>query len=475
MKVFISYRRKSWPFTQRLAEELGKLIDADIFVDYSGIDETDFEHSILTHLRTSDAVLVIVTEYTFAPDRINQADDWVRREIGLALQLKKPIVLVAVDGRFPPPVDQLPEDLRDITRIQGIAFYPDFFDAALQKLANFITKATSIKLRRHLVPNPGSSASGLVIPVALVVAALIIVVGIALINGSGPRQDPLQLTIEATVQAAVINTHVAQTIVALAKPAAISLAEITATAMPTALPGVPEETNTPTPDIRRTIAIAVAATNYWQATKTIELLTRTPTRMPTLTPPPPSFNLAVTFPAPLPKGFVVTTEYGAGGSYPGIALAAPVGSPITPGGNGVVVQIIQCTKCTAAAPSFFSAGIQYNSPAFDVASRDPAWGYGWGNAVMIRFAYPDLPGKLRAQMDNAGFRDGYAYVLYSHLSRIDVQEGQTIRPDTVIGLSGNTGNSTGPHLTIQVGLDRSADLNAMPTTQTTNPRDMYEF
>lgn len=36
--------------------------------------------------------------------------------------------------------------------------------------------------------------------------------------------------------------------------------------------------------------------------------------------------------------------------------------------------------------------------------------------------------------------------LYLHLSRVDVKEGQTVKPGQVIGRIGNTGASTGPHL-----------------------------
>lgn len=40
--------------------------------------------------------------------------------------------------------------------------------------------------------------------------------------------------------------------------------------------------------------------------------------------------------------------------------------------------------------------------------------------------------------------------LYAHMSRIDVKEGQRVRPSTVLGRMGNTGFSTGPHLHFEV-------------------------
>ena len=138
LKLFISYRRKSWPIVHLLEEKLKEQIKGEIFVDITGIDDTDFEQSILRHLRESNIVLVVVNELTFSLDRISNDNDWVRREIALALQLNKPIVLILVDNHLPPPSSKLPEDIRDITRKQGIAFYQEYFDAAVQNLTKFV-------------------------------------------------------------------------------------------------------------------------------------------------------------------------------------------------------------------------------------------------------------------------------------------------------------------------------------------------
>lgn len=56
------------------------------------------------------------------------------------------------------------------------------------------------------------------------------------------------------------------------------------------------------------------------------------------------------------------------------------------------------------------------------------------------------------QLDNG---DGWSTV-YAHLSQINVQQCQYVGAGTVIGLSGSTGNSTGPHLHFEVRLNGTA-------------------
>ncbi len=145
LKIFVSYRRKSWAFTQRLAEDMRQRLNADVFMDLQSIDESDFEKSILHHLRESDVVVLVVTEYTF-DQRIHNEGDWVRREIAESLRLKKPIITVAVDGVYTPSADQLPDDIKGIGRMQGVPFYaePEFWDGAMQRLVGFISKVTRI-------------------------------------------------------------------------------------------------------------------------------------------------------------------------------------------------------------------------------------------------------------------------------------------------------------------------------------------
>jgi len=64
-----------------------------------------------------------------------------------------------------------------------------------------------------------------------------------------------------------------------------------------------------------------------------------------------------------------------------------------------------------------------------VISTGNAWGSSYGIHVVVE------------HRKGANIRSGYC-----HLSRAKVKAGQKVRKGQIIGYSGNTGNSTGPHL-----------------------------
>ncbi|RSS80899.1 M23 family metallopeptidase [Streptomyces sp. WAC06614] len=72
------------------------------------------------------------------------------------------------------------------------------------------------------------------------------------------------------------------------------------------------------------------------------------------------------------------------------------------------------------------------------------WGGAYGNEVVIRHA------------------DGH-YSQYGHLSQLSVSVGQTVSAGQQIGLSGSTGNSTGPHLhfEIRTGAGYGSDVDPL--------------
>lgn len=60
-------------------------------------------------------------------------------------------------------------------------------------------------------------------------------------------------------------------------------------------------------------------------------------------------------------------------------------------------------------------------------------------------------------------KDG-KHVLFAHLSKISVRLGRVVRANTVIGESGNSGRSTGPHLHFEVRAKRGYGTEVDPVT-----------
>ncbi|GLF96099.1 M23 family metallopeptidase [Streptomyces yaizuensis] len=107
--------------------------------------------------------------------------------------------------------------------------------------------------------------------------------------------------------------------------------------------------------------------------------------------------------------YTLSATYGkAGGmwasNHSGQDFAVPTGTPVKSVGPGTVVK---------AGPN--GAG---DGPAY-------------GNAVVVK-------------------HDNNTYSQYAHLSRVDVKIGQQVKGGQQIALSGNTGNSSGPHLHFEI-------------------------
>ncbi|MDX3243316.1 LysM peptidoglycan-binding domain-containing M23 family metallopeptidase [Streptomyces sp. ME18-1-4] len=103
--------------------------------------------------------------------------------------------------------------------------------------------------------------------------------------------------------------------------------------------------------------------------------------------------------ATIGTGYHVAGSMWSSGYHTGIDFVVPTGTSLKAVGAGAVV----------------SAG----------------WGGAYGNQVVIKLA------------------DGY-YAQYAHLSQLSVSAGQTVTEGQQIGLSGATGNVTGPHLHFEI-------------------------
>lgn len=129
-------------------------------------------------------------------------------------------------------------------------------------------------------------------------------------------------------------------------------------------------------------------------------------------------------------------------------FAARVGEPILVGPNGgTVIRTIRCTRCTPNQPSAVDQGLGLNNNS---VLNDPAWGYGYGHYVIVRYLNQQLPESARQTLASRGLGGGHLYTMYAHLNTIDCAEGQNLAPNQPLGTCGNTGNSSGAHLHLEV-------------------------
>jgi TIR domain len=130
VKIFISYRRDD------TAGRAGRLFDLlatrfgarNVFQDVTAIEPgTDFSQRVDQAIAQCDATLVVIGSDWLSmsgPDgtrRLDEPDDYVRREVGAALAAGVRVVPVLVDRAELPTPEDLPEALRPLAQRQAVA------------------------------------------------------------------------------------------------------------------------------------------------------------------------------------------------------------------------------------------------------------------------------------------------------------------------------------------------------------------
>ena len=86
----------------------------------------------------------------------------------------------------------------------------------------------------------------------------------------------------------------------------------------------------------------------------------------------------------------------------------------------------------------------HNGYDYDL-SYQPVYAAAAGKVLFAALEYPDAPDHGYGNMVMIDHHNGYV-TLYGHFSKLLVKVGQKVKRGQKIGISGNTGHSTGPHL-----------------------------
>lgn len=114
----------------------------------------------------------------------------------------------------------------------------------------------------------------------------------------------------------------------------------------------------------------------------------------------------------------------------GIDMPNPVGETVRAAGSGEVLWAADGLRIE-------SPGAFQNSPSY-------------GNVILIQHDF--------------GYRGQMIWTLYAHLSAVLVRQGQRVERGDVIGLVGQTGRVTGPHVHFEVRMGRTPDDNHYRST-----------
>jgi murein DD-endopeptidase MepM/ murein hydrolase activator NlpD len=77
--------------------------------------------------------------------------------------------------------------------------------------------------------------------------------------------------------------------------------------------------------------------------------------------------------------------------------------------------------------------------------------------VIVRYDNALLPASTHNYLGTKGWSGYHAFVMYAHLNRILCSEGQSLGPSQEVGKLGNSGNSSGAHLHLELRFGKDAN------------------
>jgi len=152
-QIFISYRRDGGDVTAKLICENLKNRGYTVFYDYDSLSGGYFDSRILEAIEKCQEFILVLPPHSL--DRCVNEEDWVRKEIRHALECKKNIVPLMLPG-FTFPKD-LPADIAEVTRINGVQFVMAYFDSVMDTVIDHLTSRPA---NRPLSAGPAGAAAG---------------------------------------------------------------------------------------------------------------------------------------------------------------------------------------------------------------------------------------------------------------------------------------------------------------------------
>ena len=109
--IFISYRRTGGAQYARILQLMLAQRGYKVFLDYDELTDGKFGEHIQEAIKSAPIFMLVLSKEALA--RCKNEGDWVRREIQLAISLKKHIIPVNPDNTFDGIPEDIPEDIKE--------------------------------------------------------------------------------------------------------------------------------------------------------------------------------------------------------------------------------------------------------------------------------------------------------------------------------------------------------------------------
>ena len=132
--IFLSYRRTNNWTALAIFQNLNAN-GYDVFFDYKSIPSGDFEQAIIENVKSRAHFIVVLSPS--ALERCNETGDWLRREIETAIDAKRniiPLVMEGFDFGSPATVKALTGKLSELKKYNALSIPAEYFDEAMVKL-----------------------------------------------------------------------------------------------------------------------------------------------------------------------------------------------------------------------------------------------------------------------------------------------------------------------------------------------------
>jgi hypothetical protein len=155
-KSFISYRQERGLEVRAFCEKLKNKFGRDnMFLDVDRkVPGEKWWPITERELRDSDAVFVMIDDEWLVDKqghrRLDDKDNWVRREIEIALTEQIPIFPVLIEDATMPKADDLPESLRDLAEFQGIRLRNEEFTHDVDKILAEVEKRAELQRQAEI-------------------------------------------------------------------------------------------------------------------------------------------------------------------------------------------------------------------------------------------------------------------------------------------------------------------------------------